>query len=127
MILIVSGGRNYEFTETDIKFLDSIVEQYGVEKIITGECMMPHPDTGIYEISGADKYGREYARNNNLNYQGFPVKPWEWKQLGRKAGPLRNRRMAQEADAVILFNGGSGTQSMYNEAMEAGLIIFDRR
>lgn len=128
MILIISGGRNHpKFGEKEHSFLDKIVEEYNVEKIITGECMMPDKDTGIWSISGADRWGKEYAALRAIDYKGYPVKPWEWKEYGKAAGPRRNRRMAQEADAVVLFSGGAGTQNMYNEAMGEALIIFDRR
>jgi predicted Rossmann-fold nucleotide-binding protein len=35
--------------------------------------------------------------------------------------------MAQYADAVVLFPGGKGTQSMFDEATKAGIVIFDWR
>ena len=35
--------------------------------------------------------------------------------------------MAQYADAVALFPGGIGTKSMYNEAVAAGIVIYDFR
>jgi hypothetical protein len=35
--------------------------------------------------------------------------------------------MAKCADAVALFPGGRGTENMYQEALKAGLIIYDFR
>jgi hypothetical protein len=50
---------------------------------------------------------------------------WEWN--GSRAGPIRNRRMAQSADALIaipLKGRRRGTDSMIREAKLCGLKIF---
>lgn len=125
MKLIIAGGRFYQFTTEDTKFLNELHAQYNIEEVVTGKCKIKN-DTGQWVDSGADWYGEQWGVDNNLVIKEFPVLPWEWKELGKKAGPLRNRKMANYADAVVLFSGGNGTQSMKEEALKAGLIIFDR-
>ena len=51
----------------------------------------------------------------------------DWEHFGRAAGPIRNKKMAEYADAVILFPGGKGTASMLKEAQKAELTIYDYR
>jgi hypothetical protein len=110
MKLIIAGGRYYAFTEADREFLDSMLDE--VTEVVSGGA------------TGADKCGELWA---NLN--GIPIKLFaaDWNLLGRKAGPIRNQQMAEYADAVVLFPGGKGTESMYNNAKKYGLKIFDRR
>lgn len=109
MKLIIAGGRDYRLTQDDLDKLDSIE---GVTEVFSGACR------------GCDRDGERWARS-----QGIPVKcfPAQWDVAGPSAGPLRNRAMAQQGDAVALFPGGRGTESMYREAVAAGLRIFDWR
>lgn len=60
---------------------------------------------------GADRAGEDWAFAN-----GVPVvvMPAQWGQHGKKAGPIRNKEMATEADALLAFWDGvsSGTAHM---------------
>ena len=108
--LIIAGGRKYTFTEDDIKFLDTLVQD--ITEVVSGGA------------KGADKCGELWAKGNDL-----PVKKFEaqWAMYGRSAGPRRNTQMANYADAVVLFDGGRGTTNMYETALKHGLEIYDRR
>ena len=57
----------------------------------------------------------------------IPVKKFfaNWAKYGRSAGPIRNRRMAENADALIaIWDGKSrGTRNMINEAKRKGLKV----
>jgi predicted Rossmann-fold nucleotide-binding protein len=109
MKLIVAGGRNYQMTREDKRKLMSIE---GVTMVVSGGA------------TGVDTTGIDYALAYKLPYAVFPA---DFNGLGKKAGPLRNKAMAQFADACALFPGGKGTDSMYREAMAAGLKVFDWR
>lgn len=71
---------------------------------------------------GADQHGKRYAQMH-----GFPVKefPADWKAHGKAAGPIRNRQMAEYADALIaVWDGKSkGTANMIQEAKRKGLWV----
>lgn len=58
----------------------------------------------------------------------WPVKvfPADWKTHGKAAGPIRNRQMADYADALIaVWDGKSrGTANMIEEAKKRGLKVF---
>jgi hypothetical protein len=64
-------------------------------------------------------------------YEGFlPVKVFNaaWETHGRAAGPIRNKEMAMQADALIaLWDGKSaGTGGMIKLARQFGLKVFIR-
>ena len=72
--------------------------------------------------SGADLMGEQYAADRGYTVQRYPA---QWNIFGKRAGLIRNRLMAENADALIAFWDGrsKGTQNMIYEAMRAGLQI----
>ena len=108
MKLIIAGGRNYRFTSADRSRLDALLGL--VAEVVSGVAI------------GADQAGERWAE-----LHGIPVKrlPADSNKHGPEAGPIRNAQMAQYADAVALFPGGSGTASMRREAEKANLTIYD--
>ncbi|MDF1659966.1 MAG: SLOG family protein [Verrucomicrobiales bacterium] len=108
MAVIVAGGRDYQFTDDDIAKLDGIP----IREVVSGGA------------SGADRCGEQWAESRGIPVKRFPA---DWKTHGRAAGPIRNRQMAEYADAVALFPGGRGTASMAKEAEKAGIVIYDFR
>lgn len=115
MKLIIAGGRNYKFSDSDIYLLNALHLAEGITEVVSGNC------------SGADICGEEWAAEWAIPIKRFPVTKKDWDLQGRAAGPIRNRKMAEYADAVVLFPGGKGTESMRKEAVKAGLRIFDWR
>lgn len=110
--LIVAGGRGYQPIWTDPRSLFKLVEKLDVDEIITGGA------------TGADAFGKQFAHDYGLLHTEVKA---DWNTHGRAAGPIRNQKMASMADAVVLFPGGAGTQSMFNQAKKFGLQIFDWR
>jgi hypothetical protein len=108
MKTIIAGGRDYQLNHDDVKFLSSLL----ITEVVSGGA------------TGADRGGEAFAQA-----KGIPIKVFkaDWDKHGRAAGPIRNREMAQYADAVVLFPGGKGTASMMKEATRAGIIIYERR
>ena len=104
--VVVAGGRDYEFTDEDRTRLDALP----IRELVSGGA------------SGADRGGEQWAESRNIPVKLFPA---DWKAHGRAAGPIRNRKMAEYADAVVLFPGGRGTASMRKEAEKAGITVYD--
>lgn len=75
---------------------------------------------------GADDLGERYARWRGLSLQVYPA---DWKTLGKRAGPIRNEQMAENADALIaLWDGDSpGTRHMIETARTRGLLVHVHR
>lgn len=71
---------------------------------------------------GADQLGERYARERGFAVRQFPA---DWERHGKQAGYLRNREMAENADALIAFWDGQshGTKMMIDLAMERGLNV----
>ena len=69
---------------------------------------------------GADRLGERYARERGFLLRRFPA---DWDKDGNKAGPIRNAKMADNADALIAFWDGTsrGTAHMIMTAKEKGL------
>lgn len=109
MKVIIAGGRDVRLTHNDYRKLDGLK----ITEVVSGAC-----PTGI------DADGEAYARSREIPVKRFPA---HWDAHGRAAGPMRNKEMAQYAEAVALFPGGKGTRSMHSEAKKADIIIYDFR
>ena len=109
MKIIIAGSRSF----SDYDFLREVCDKYLKElscvEIVSGTA------------NGADILGERYAKQ-----KGFPVKkfPANW-ELGKKAGYLRNKQMAEYADGLIAFHDGTskGTKHMIVLAKERKLKI----
>lgn len=71
---------------------------------------------------GADSLGEKYAFERGYAIERFPA---DWLQYGKAAGPIRNRQMAENADALIAFWDGysTGTRNMIMEAKKKGIAV----
>lgn len=107
MKVIIAGSRdftNYQF------LLDSIYKLDYSEwtEIVSGGA------------KGADALGEQFAQTHNLSLKVFPA---DWNKLGNAAGPIRNKQMAEYADALVAFWDGKskGTKNMIETARKLGL------
>lgn len=109
--IIIAGGRDiwdYEFIRQTI---DYYTQNLGYDWMLV--CGMgPGVDTVAHNI---------------CEYRGIPIDkhPANWTLYGNAAGPIRNREMAQNADALIaIWDGESiGTADMIKVAKELGLKV----
>ena len=72
--------------------------------------------------TGADALGEQYASEHGYKILHFPA---DWQKYGKQAGPIRNRQMADNADALIAYWDGKsrGTKNMIEEAQKRGLKV----
>lgn len=97
--LVVAGSRDFN---------DYTLMSAELDKLLSGK-------TNITIVSGtargADRLGERYAAEHNLRIERFPA---EWEKYHKGAGPIRNAKMVQSADAVIVFwdNESSGTKNI---------------
>lgn len=57
---------------------------------------------------------------------GFPVEryPADWERYGKRAGPIRNRKMLDQGpDLVVAFGGDKGTADCVREARRRGIAV----
>lgn len=105
LTVIIAGGRDYQLTEADEAWLDTLP----IREVVSGGAR------------DADTGGEQWAAKRGIPVKRFPA---DWETHGRSAGYIRNRQMAEYAEAVALFPGGRGTASMKQEAERRGLRIF---
>ena len=131
MKLIVAGGRKYTDYEAVRHELDDLHIKKSITEIVCGMCNQGIqtykeilPQGKVIAVYGADGLGYRWAKENNILIAEFPA---DWRSFRLKAGPLRNGKMADYADALIAFPGTAGTNDMVDKARKMNLIIFDRR
>ena len=108
MRVIIAGTRSI----TDYATVVKAIEESGFEvtEVLTG-C-----------ARGVDLLGERYAKERGIPYRRFPA---DWKRDGKAANAIRNRRMAENADALIAVWDGrsSGTANAIEEAQRLGLPV----
>lgn len=110
--IIVCGSREYDDWGTLQHFLDQALAAYGEVTIIEGGAR------------GADFLARAWAKYRGQGHEAYPA---NWTKLGRAAGPERNQRMVDQADAdlVIAFPGDTGTEDCKTKARAKGIEVFE--
>ena len=75
---------------------------------------------------GADALAERFAREYELTRVIYPA---EWNRYGKKAAVIRNRKIVDKADLIIVFWDGEspGTNMVINLAMQTKTEIIVRR
>lgn len=108
MRTIIAGGREIDDYQL---VLDAIAQSgFEISTVISGGAR------------GVDALGEQYANDSGLALEIYPA---EWNKHGRSAGPIRNGKMAEVADALIaVWDGKStGTKNMIEQATRRGLHV----
>lgn len=117
MIILVCGGRDFNFKKLIFHVLDTFsddLEEHGmkIEKLVHGGA------PGVDTISG------QWAEKEGIEVEVYPA---DWKQYGKRAGYIRNQQMLKEGnpDGVLAFPGGKGTKMMVKLAKSAKVSVID--
>lgn len=115
--MIIAGSRKFSDYEKLKENCDRILrekledEEYNVI-IVSGHAQ------------GADSLGEQYARERGLELDAHPA---DWAQYGKAAGVIRNKEMAEVADALIAFpqkgEENRGTRNMVKVARQKNLKV----
>lgn len=112
MKVIFSGDRNWKDYDLVLDVLKRIIRKYVNVEVVQGEC------------DGLDKMAKKAAIECNVIHHDYPA---DWKQFGRKAGPIRNRQMikCENSEMCVAFHdnieASKGTKDMINAAKQAGI------
>lgn len=111
--VIIAGSRSFSDYVTLQATCDNILSQKRMTHtivIISGTAR------------GADTLGEQYAHERGYTIERFPA---DWQQYGKTAGLVRNRQMADNADALIVFwdSQSKGTKNMIMEAKKKGIAV----
>lgn len=112
MKLIIAGSWHFTFISAAM-----------VERIVSGFDLRPNEIVSGM-ASGADAAGVFYADDYKILLKEFPA---DWGKHGKAAGPIRNREMAEYADALLLLWDGksSGSFNMRWEMIKRKKPVFE--
>lgn len=112
MIVLVTGGRDYNNIEVVFDAIAALHAHTEIEYIVHGDA------------KGADSLADEVAKEIGINRVKFPA---NWTKHKRSAGPIRNRIMIElvQIDVVLAFPGGEGTADMKHQAQKNGIPVID--
>jgi hypothetical protein len=108
--VIIAGSRTFNDYEYLEKKCDTLLSKKENIKIISGGA------------SGADKLGERYSKKKGYKLSVFLA---DWNRFGKSAGPRRNKKMGDNADALIAFWDGQsrGTKHMIDYANSINLKV----
>lgn len=109
MRTIIAGSR----TCTDFRHVEHAMRQCGWTPTVVLSGM----------ARGVDKLGEKWAKENGIKIEYYQA---AWDTQGKRAGYIRNERMAKNADALVaVWDGASkGTKHMIDLANKLGLKVF---
>ena len=113
--VIVCGPRDYSNIEFISKTLMALLHQFKEKR---------HCEICILEggAGGVDLTAKQYAISHKIQYNEVKA---EWDKYGRRAGLIRNQKMATMGDCCIAFyNGSKGTTNMIETALKNGLLTY---
>ena len=106
MYLAITGGRAYAYPEIVWATLDE------------------YDKTNLFlvlgDANGVDTQAKSWAERYKVPHK---VHRADWETFGKAAGPLRNGEMIKEADALLAFPGGRGTENCTNQAIQKGIPV----
>ena len=123
--IIIAGSRTFN----NYGVLSNIVDHILRTQLLTRGYKLEEIEIICGLAKGADSLGKMYALSNGLDIKYFPA---DWQHLGKSAGCIRNRQMAEYASykkgygALIAFWDGEskGTKNMIDTAKEYGLKTY---
>jgi hypothetical protein len=121
MRVIIAGSR----TIRDFQLIvDAVLEsQFIINTVISGG--QRSYDTLNGQYYGADYFGEQWAKNNGVHLERYPA---DWNTHGKAAGPIRNKQMADIADALIAIseNDSPGTKHMIKTMRDMNKPVYVR-
>lgn len=107
MKLAIVGSRNFTDYDLMCSYISSKFDLSDIDTIVSGGA------------KGADALAERFAHEYNLLLH---VKKAEWSKYGRAAGPMRNKQIIEECDAVVAFPtvSSKGTLNSINLAKKLG-------
>ncbi len=116
MKLIIAGSRHIKLDYS--KMVEILKDKIGpdwnskITEIVSGNA------------AGIDTCGEQVSEFACINLKRFCA---EWVKYGRRAGPIRNNKMAVYGDALLLIWDGksSGSQHMKNAMIDKGKPIYE--
>lgn len=90
MKVIIAGSRTIGSSKKAFPLIDKT--QFDITEVVSGTA------------HGIDMVGEDWAEQHNIPIKYFPA---SWMQYGKSAGVIRNKDMAEYADAAIIIWDGT--------------------
>lgn len=114
MKLIIAGSRHLSMTPEEIQWL---VEHFkiNISEIVCGEAL------------GIDICGRKYGELLDIPIESFPVSKEDWELFGKRAGHIRNAKMAAYGNELLLIWDGKskGSGNMKENMLKLGKPVYE--
>lgn len=98
--LVIAGSRSFD----DLPLMQERCDFFLKNKALTHDVVIVSGTA-----RGADQMGEQYARSRGFKVERFPA---DW-NMGKQAGMIRNARMLNHADAVMVFWDGASRGSLH--------------
>lgn len=111
MKVIIAGSRDI----TDYSYVRDSVDNspFEITEVVSG-C-----------AKGVDIIGEQLAATYHTPVKKFPA---DWTKYGKSAGPIRNRQMAEYADAaIVIHNGSKGSLNMIQTMKKLNKPVYEVR
>lgn len=112
MRLIIAGSRTIRLSEDQIcTYLNS----HNIQEVTEVVCGMAF---------GVDDSGKQWADNYSIPVAPFPA---NWDKHGKSAGHIRNKEMAEHAEALLLIWDGEsrGSKNMKETMLKLGKPVYE--
>jgi hypothetical protein len=112
MKLIIAGSRILNVYPTGISGLLDGFEIEEIEQVVSGTA------------NGIDRCGENFADFYEIDIETFPA---DWDKHGKPAGHIRNKEMADYADALLLIWDGEsrGSANMKENMLKLGKPVYE--
>ncbi len=111
MIVVVTGGRDFDDRDLLFRTLDRIHDETPITLISNGG------------MTGADALSSRWAYERKVDTVCVGAL---WGKYGSKAGPIRNEwLLSGPTDLLVAFPGGRGTQSTIGIARRRGIEVIE--
>lgn len=120
MKLIIAGSRHFDWKDV----YDKIVTECRVESSPNFSDLIQAEEIVSGTASGVDEAGEYYSEFYDIKLKKFPA---DWGTHGKAAGPIRNKQMAEYADALLLIWDGKsrGSANMKQEMESLGKKVYE--
>jgi hypothetical protein len=139
MKLIIAGSRTFNFYTNkktksfDVSYIDSFLNIFNIfpSEVICGcggtskeKVEKLRKEGCLVSDQGIDRLGEYWADSNRVNRKYFPP---DWIKNGKPAGPIRNKQMAEYADALLLIWDGEskGSKNMKEEMKKLNKPVYE--
>jgi hypothetical protein len=111
MIVLVTGGRDYNDANKVRETLDRVHKEHHIQLLVHG-C-----------ATGADTLAATWAIMRGIQPVGCPAL---WDFYGKMAGSVRNGAMLRiHPGLVVAFPGGTGTANMVGQAKQSNIRVIE--